>query len=98
MNNARYDGDVSAMKRYRVRRIESDFDVDGALTKPVWDHADAARIDQYPWHRPGDPVPPRVEARLLYSSNKLGSAMERVRRKVIPRVIATSATVTTPII
>jgi len=73
------------MKLYHVRRVESDFEVDGARVKPVWDRAEAAGVDLYPWRRPDDPPPPRVEARLLYSPRKLYVRFHAVERRIVAR-------------
>lgn len=73
------------MKQYRIRRVDADFEVDGALSKPVWNRAEPARVDQYPWRKPGDPEPPRVEARLLYSSQALYVRFHAVERHIVAR-------------
>jgi hypothetical protein len=75
------------MKRYCVQRVESDFEVDGALAKPVWDGAARAGIDQYPWRQPADPAPPLAEARLLYSRETLYVRFHAWERSLVARAV-----------
>lgn len=73
------------MKRYSVRRAETDFAVDGALANPVWSGIEQASVDHYPWRKPRDPIPPRVEARLLYSSEALYVRFHARERSIVAR-------------
>lgn len=82
------------MRRYRIERT-ADFQVDGALEKAAWAHAAAAIIDQYPWRKPADPAPPRVEARLLYSATTLYGQFRVQERQVLARQVTFQAPVCT---
>lgn len=73
------------MKSYRVRGIERDFAVDGALVKRVWDRAERAQVDRYPWRKPDDPPPPRAEVRLLYSPERLYVRFHALERSIVGR-------------
>ena len=75
------------MKRYCVRRAASDFAVDGALVKSVWEGAERAAVDQYPWRKPEDSAPPRVEARVLYSSDALYVRFHVLERSIVARTV-----------
>jgi len=68
-----------------IRRVEADFEVDGAANEAVWKLADRAPVDQYPWRKPEDPAPPRAEARLLYSARRLYVRFHAVERSVVAR-------------
>jgi len=76
---------VKDTKRYRVRRVDDDFEVDGAPDKAVWARADPAPVDQYPWKKPADPAPPRAEARIMYSARRLYVRFHVLERSIVAR-------------
>lgn len=71
--------------KYVVKKIRTDFDIVANPAAKVWQDAPPLAIERFSWRKPGDPVPPKCTARLLYSDVYVYVLFSTVEKEILAR-------------